>query len=128
MDLKRLYTDYKNSGAFRGEQAFYKFVKQNHPNVSRKEIHEFLLKTDSYTLHKPRRRVKKHRRIYAKGIGYQQQMDLVDLLRLKAFNSGYCYMLNIIGIHFFFNAGRILNWEEHLGFSVLAEKSQNFCC
>ena len=84
MDLKRLYTDYQNEGAFRGESAFYKFVKLLHPNVTRKEVREFLMKTDSYTLHKPRRKVKNFRKIYSKGIGYQMQMDLVDLQKIRA--------------------------------------------
>ena len=96
MDLKRLYTDYQNEGAFRGESAFYKFVKSLHPNVTRKEVREFLMKTDSYTLHKPRRKVKNFRKIYSKGIGYQMQMDLVDLQKFKSENDGYSWTLNII--------------------------------
>ena len=96
MDLKRLYTEYKNKGAFRGEQAFYRSVKLLHPNVTQKEIREFLMKTDSYTLHKPKRKVKKFRRIYSKGIGYQMQMDLVDLQKFKSQNDGFCWTLNII--------------------------------
>lgn len=95
MDLKRLYTDY-GKGAFRGEQTFYKFVKAAHPNVTRNEIREFLMKTDSYTLHKPKRKVRNFRRIYSKGIGYQMQMDLVDLQKFKSQNNGFCWTLNII--------------------------------
>ena len=96
MDLKKLYTDFKSKGAFRGELSFFKFVKGLHPNVTRKEIRKFLMKTDSYTLHKPKRKVKNFRRIFSKGIGYQFQMDLVDLKKFKSENNGFSWTLNII--------------------------------
>ena len=55
------------------------------------------MKTDSYTLHRPKRKVKQFRKIFVKGIGYQMQLDLVDMLKYKSQNDGYAYMLNIIG-------------------------------
>ena len=75
MDLQRLYTEFKNPGAFRGKRAFYNFVKSIHPNVTRKDINNFLISLDSYTLHKPKRKVKIHRRIFSKGIGYQVNLN-----------------------------------------------------
>ena len=96
MDLKKLYTDFKSKGSFRGEQAFYKFVRSSHPSITLNEVRKFLMKTDSYTLHKPKRKVKKFRRIFSKGIGYQFQMDLVDLKKFKSENKGFSWTLNII--------------------------------
>ena len=92
-----MYSDFSFPGSFRGENAFFKYVKSVHPQVTRREIKNFLMKTDSYTLHRPKRKVKQFRKIFVKGIGYQMQLDLVDMLKYKSQNDGYAYMLNIIG-------------------------------
>lgn len=97
MDLKSLYTDYKNPGAFRGERAFYRYVKSKYPNATKSQVNKFLVSNDAYTLHVPKKKIKKYRRIYVKGIFYQLQIDLVDLLKYKKENRGYAYTLNIIG-------------------------------
>ena len=71
-------------------------MKSVHPQVTRKEINKFLSSSDTYTLHVPKRRPPKYRRIFAKHSLYQLQMDLVDLLRYKKYNRGYAYCLNVI--------------------------------
>lgn len=97
IDLKSLYTDFSNSSAYGGINKFYKFVKSKDPRITRKDVVAFLEKTDSYTLHKPRRKVKDFRRIFVKGIGYQYNADLVDMQKYSRENNGYKWILNIIG-------------------------------
>ena len=96
MDLKELYGSFKNPGGFKGKENFFRYVKSIHPEVTRKQIENFLLTSDTYTLHVPKRKPKKYRRIFAKHSMYQLQMDLVDLKRYKQYNRGYAYILNII--------------------------------
>ena len=96
MDLKALYGSFKTPGGFKGKESFFRYVKSIHPDVTRKQINKFLLTSDTYTLHVPKRRPKKYRRIFAKHSMYQLQMDLVDLKRYKRYNRGYAYCLNII--------------------------------
>ena len=96
MDLKSLYGSFKTPGGFKGRESFFRYVKSIHPQVTRKEINEFLLSSDTYTLHVPKRKPKKFRRIFVKHPFYQLQLDLVDLLKYKKQNKGYAYCLNIV--------------------------------
>lgn len=97
MNLKSLYSDYTNPAAFGGVNKFYKYAKTVYPNLSRADVKKFLESVDSYTIHRPKRKVKKFRRIMVKRIGYQYSMDLVVLEAYSRENSGYRYILNIIG-------------------------------
>lgn len=97
MNLKTLYTDFSNSAAYSGVNTFYKFVKQKNPVIKKREVVDFLRKNDAYTIHFPKRKVKKFRRIMVKGMNYQYNLDLVDLQAYAQENSGFKYILNIIG-------------------------------
>ena len=55
MDLKELYGSFKNPGGFKGKENFFRYVKSIHPEVTRKQIENFLLTSDTYTLHVPKR-------------------------------------------------------------------------
>ena len=96
MNLQKMYSDFSNPAAFSGVNTFYKYVKQQFPTVKKVDIIKFLHKNDAYTVHFPKRQVKKFRRILLKGIRYQFNMDLVDLQAFAKENSGYKYILNII--------------------------------
>ena len=95
-DFDLLYKDFKNPGSFSGFSKFYKFVKQKHPSVKRKDVQNYLMSSDPYTLHKQKKKVKKFRRIMLRGVDYQYSMDLVDLQKYSRINNGYRYILNII--------------------------------
>ena len=51
-------------------------------NVSRNKIKKWLMKQDTYTLHKPIRRHFKRNRVIVGGIDQQWQMDLADVQAL----------------------------------------------
>ena len=55
----------------------------------RKEVVDYLVGQDVYTLHKPTRRRFVCRRTYSKGIGDLYQIELVDLTNLSTHNDGY---------------------------------------
>ena len=96
-DFYSLYTNIKNPGSFAGINKFYDLVKKRYPNATRDEVKAFLAATDSYTLHKPKQKIKKFRKILVKRLNYQYSMDLVDLQSHSRINRGYRWILNIIG-------------------------------
>ena len=97
IDLKREYTDLKNPAAYGGINKFYSLAKQKYPNLKRKDVKKFLEQNDAYTIHHPKRKVKKYRRIMVKGIKYQYSVDLIDLQAFSKENKGYSWLMNIIG-------------------------------
>ena len=97
IDLKREYTDLKNPAAYGGINKFYSFAKQKDPNITRKDVKQFMEKNDAYTIHRPKRKVKIFRRIMVKGIKYQYSIDRVDLQAFSKENKGYSWLMNIIG-------------------------------
>lgn len=100
MNLQKLYSDFSNPSAFGGINSFYESVKLKYPTVKKREVVNFLRQNDAYTIHFPKRKVKKFRRIFVKGLNYQYNLDLVDLQAYARENSGFRYILNIIGAYY----------------------------
>ncbi len=98
MDIKKLYTDPKFSASFAGKERFIKAIKLQDNTVKRKDIEAKLRGIGSYSLHKPLKRPKLFRRIYAKGINYQYQIDLIDMSKFEKENNGYRWFITIIDI------------------------------
>ena len=97
--LSSVYYDPKRSGGFGGAERLYKDVKKEGKfAISRKEIREWLMKQDAYTLHKPMRRHFKRNRVIVGGIDQQWQMDLADMQSMQKFNDGYRYLLVCIDV------------------------------
>ena len=86
--LPIIYYDPKRSGGFGGVGRLYQDVKKEGKfKISRKEIKEWLMKQDAFTLHKPMRRHFKRNRVIVGGIDQQWQMDLADMQSMQKFNS-----------------------------------------
>ena len=98
MNLKKYYNDPQFPGAFSGVNTFFRALKEINPQITRKEVNKFLKSSDSYTLHKPVRKVKIFRRVYAKGIKYLFQIDLVDMRKYSSDNDEYNYIIMIIDV------------------------------
>ena len=96
MDFKKLYTDPKFSGSFSGKSRFIKAIRSKDRSVKRRDIEKALRSIDSYSLHKPLKRPKLHRRIYSKGINYLFQIDLIDMSKFEDENDGYRWFITII--------------------------------
>ena len=67
-------------------------------NVTPNQIKEWLMKQDTYTLHKPIRRRFKRNRVMIGGIYQQWQMDLADMQSMQKFNDGYRYLFVCIDV------------------------------
>ena len=73
--LTSVYYDSKRSGGLGGVDRLYDDVKKERKfNVTRNQIKEWLMKQDTYTLHKPIRRRFKRNRVMVGGIDQQWQM------------------------------------------------------
>ena len=97
--LKSVYYDPKRPGSFGGVGSFYRDVKQEGKfKLSRKQISDWLMSQDTYTLHKPARRNFKRNRVIVGGIDEEWQMDLADMQSLKQYNDGYRYLLVCIDV------------------------------
>ena len=78
--LKSVYYDLKRPGSFGGIESLYRDVKQEKMfKFSRKQISDWLLSQDTYTLHKPARQNFKRNRVIVGGIDEKWQMDLADM-------------------------------------------------
>ena len=96
MLLKELYHDLDTAGALGGVDKFYQSAKQLKPDITKKEVKEFLATQRTYTLHKSIRKPKVYRRVIVKGIGELYQADLVDLQKYRRRNKGFRYACFII--------------------------------
>ena len=96
--LASVYYDPKRSGGFGGVDRLYKVKKEGKFNINRTKIKEWLMKQDTYTLHKPIRRHFKRNRVIVGGIDQQWQMDFADMQSMQKFNDGYRYLLVCIDV------------------------------
>ena len=97
--LSSVYYNAKRSGGYGGVNRLYDDVKKEGKfKISRKQIKEWLMKQDAYTLHKPVRRNFKRNSVIVGGIDQQWQMDLADMQSMQKFNDGYRYLLVCIDV------------------------------
>ena len=85
------YTDPVNPGSFSGLTGFSKNNK-----IAFNKIQKALLKSKTYTLHKPKRLNYLRNKVIVSGIDEQWQIDLVDVKKLKGSNFEYSYILTCI--------------------------------
>ena len=72
--------------------------------LTRKQILEWLMVQDAFTLHKPVRRNFKRNCVLVSGIDEQWQLDLADMQSLKVYNDGYidiclCVLMCFLSMH-----------------------------
>ena len=96
MDLFKLYHNTKFSGSYSGVRNFYKEVKNLYPDITLKEIKDFLKTQDTYTFHKRTRKPRKYRRTLVFRPRDLWQIDLLDMQKYSAENEGYRYICVII--------------------------------
>ena len=79
MKLKQLYYNPKSHAGYAGEQALYKLAKQLSKKDKLQDVRDWLIKQQTYTLHKPIRKKCLRRKTVVAGIDTQWQADLADL-------------------------------------------------
>ena len=89
------YFDPKHPASFGGINNFRKHLDKK---FTRKQIQDWMLKQDAYTLHKPVRKNFKRRITFTTGIDDLWQADLVDLSSISKYNDGYKFLLTVIDV------------------------------
>ena len=96
--LEKIYHDAKHPGSFGGAENLYQAAKKNGVKVTRSQVKEFLQGQPTYTKHKPLRKKFPRNRVYAHGIDFIWQIDLVDLSRHSRVNRGHKFILSVIDV------------------------------
>ena len=67
--------------------------------ITKKQVNDWLLAQDTYTLHKKaRRKLSSEPRIYVRGIDEQWSMDLCDVSNISEYNNDVHFILTVIDI------------------------------
>lgn len=95
MDLSSVYYNPAEPAGFSGINSLYQSVKGQH---SRKSVKEWLQSQDTYTLHKPVRKVFPRNKYVVYSINELWQADLNDMRGIAKYNEGYNYILTVIDV------------------------------
>jgi len=87
--LEEIYYDPSKVGSFGGIDALSRASAS-------KNVKDWLIEQETYTLHKPVRRRFKRRQTFCPGIDHLWQVDLVDVSSLSKYNDGYRFLLTCI--------------------------------
>ena len=98
MKLEQLYYAPKSPAGYAGEQALHKLAKHLSKKVKLKHVRDWLRKQQTYTLHKPIRKIFLRRKTVVAGINTQWQAYLADLSKLSKSNDKNRYLLYIIDV------------------------------
>ncbi len=96
--LDKVYNDPNSPSYLAGIQAVYRQAKKQLPNLTLKDVENFLQRQDVYTLHKPIRKIFPRNRVIAAGLDTDWQIDLVDLKALAKYNRGFKYLFMCIDV------------------------------
>ena len=97
--LDKVYTDIVNStGSFTGVNNLYYETKKIDPNVSIKQIKNYLKDKNSYTLHKLTRKRFPRRRVVSPKPKIIAGSDLIDMQNLSKQNNGVRFILIVIDL------------------------------
>ena len=94
--LKLIYYDAKDSGSFGGINRLLRSAKQKGLDVNKDKIISFLKTQDTYTLHKPVRKIFKRNQTIVGNIDDQWQADLADVSDISRQNKGNNFLLTVI--------------------------------
>ena len=96
--LKVIYEDPSQPGSFGGLEALYTEAKRTRIKVSRQNVKKWLIKRQSYTLHKPARRMFKRNKTLVIYKDELWQLDLCDMAQLKEYDDGNTFLLNVVDV------------------------------
>ena len=119
-DLESKYYDTKSHSSFSGVNRLVK-----HSKKSKKDVVKWLSLQDTYTLHKPVRKHFKRRRVLTGSIGYQYQVDLVDVRKFSVWNNGMNFLLMCIDCFSKFGYAKPLKTKK--SFHVIPALREIFC-
>ena len=95
--LSKVYYNPKNEAGFASVDKLYK-IKEQFPDVTRRQVIDWLAKQRTYTLHKSVRHRFKRNRIIVSYVDEQWQLDLTSMASVASSNSGNKYILVAIDL------------------------------
>ncbi len=98
MDLDKVYLNSDSPAYLSGVNSVYREAKKLYPDITLKNVIDYLNKKDVYSIHKPTRKKFPRNRIVPAGLDTDWQLDLVCLPTIKKFNDGHGYILACIDV------------------------------
>ena len=98
MDLSNVYLNPDNPAYLAGVNAVYREAKKAYPQVTLKNVIDYLNKQNVYSIHKGIKHKFPRNRIVPSGLDTDWQLDLICLPTIKRFNSGHAYILACIDV------------------------------
>lgn len=97
--LEKVYTDPREPGSYTSVDKLKKAIKAGKElDVTARSVKEWLKSKETYTKHRPSRKVFKRNPVIAAFIDAQWQGDLAEVGNLAAFNTGVRYLLILIDV------------------------------
>lgn len=96
--LDKIYYDVKHPGSFGSAPNLYKYAKADGYKGRLIDVKSWLKGEDTFTLHKQARLKYPRRPIMARSINNIWEADLVFLIKISKYNSGYKYILTCIDV------------------------------
>ena len=87
-NIEELYTDPSNPGSFSGIDGFLRANK----NIKRSDLLNYLKNSETYTLHKPKRKKFYRRQVIVPSIDHTWQIDLLDVSKIKDENDNHTFL------------------------------------
>ena len=96
--LHSLYYSTKSPVAFASTNTIYAYAKKIKPNITLKNVSEFLHRQHTHTIHKQAKRKFPRNKVVAVGKDSHWQADPMDMQKISRQNVGNRYILNAIDV------------------------------
>ena len=96
--LEKEYTTPALPGSFSGKSAFIRALARRGTKVKRKDVDDYLMNEETYTLHRPNRKKYKRNQVIVSGIDDTFQADLIDVTNISRFNDNNKFLLTCIDV------------------------------
>ena len=84
--LDKEYTTPSLPGSFSGKTSFITALKRRGAKVKQKDVEDYLMNEETYTLHRPNRKKFIRNKVIVSGIDDTFQADLIDVSNISSFN------------------------------------------
>ena len=96
--LEKEYTTPALPGSFSGKSAFIRALARRGTKIKRKDVDDYLMNEETYTLHRPNRKKYKRNQVIVSGIDDTFQADLIDVSNISRFNDNNKFLLTCIDV------------------------------
>ena len=94
--LRKLYYDPKHG--YQSAERLLEKAHERNPDITKKEVSEFLRAQEVYQLHKEVHNKKQYLRTFVGHLAEQIQIDLIDMRKYGRYNEGYNWIIAMIDI------------------------------